>query len=114
MTQVVRSAASAIGPQRSVEVAVIRDPQRRPTERLLAFGALTVSVVENLNISGYLPERLKVTVGGRPLDTIACGYEVATGRRWIETELGLVVVPSADDRAHGACLTVNGMAIPGS
>jgi hypothetical protein len=105
---------SALGDRRSVEVATLKDARRPQTQRLLAFGALTVSVVEDLNTAGYPPARLTVTVGGKPVQTLACGFDVGTGRRWIDTELGLVVVPSAQDRTQGACLTVNGMAIPGA
>lgn len=108
-------ATGSVGRPRSVEVVTMPGGrQAAPTERLLAFGALTVSVVEDLDVGGYPPERLTVTLGGRPLKTMACGMDVPTGRRWIETEVGLVVVPSASDRTKGACLTVNGMAIPGA
>lgn len=106
-------AGDALGSRRSVDVAALPSERRPLHHRLLAFGALTVSVVEDMDCAGYPPDRFKVMVGGKPVETSACGFDMATGRRWIETELGLVVVPSAEDRTRGACLTVNGMAIPG-
>lgn len=108
-----RQASRALGSS-SVEIARVKDGQRPLTERLLAFGALTVTVVENTTVAGYQPGRFTVILSGRALQTEACGFDMATGRRWIETEIGTVVVPSAKDRTEGGCLTVNGMAIPGA
>lgn len=106
-----------------VAATVVDDPQRgqfiAPAdrlahERMIAYGVLTVMVVEDMDVSGYPPERFRVAVGGQPVLVHGCEFDPRSGRRMIDTALGMIEIPSAGERAAGAQITVAGMAIPGA
>lgn len=92
----------------------IAPADRLAHERLIAYGVLTVMVVEDMDVSGYPPERFRVAVGGQSVLVHGCEFDPRSGRRRIDTAMGMVEIPSAGERAAGAPITVAGMAIPGA
>lgn len=105
---------SELATDASSDVRGDRAPRAPLHERMLAYGAITVMVSEDMDVSGYGPERYRVAIGGQPVEVVNATFGKSTGERVLLTNLGNIVIPGAQQRARGAKVTVGGLAVPGA